>query len=515
MLRLCSAVSGAELASLTWPEGSEHLASCSVKSLKKLSAPQVGLSRFRQQWFNEDLTELHDEDVLELPATIQLVVRTSLPLDDWSSQKLVLACAANDAEELERLLLLPACPEATDHTGKPALRVAVEAGHCKCVGLLLEARAVIDQEGDFGSTLLLAACGGNLEVVQLLLESGAKTGLGATALHGAACYGHIEVVRFFLDKGTHPDDCTSDITTLREHSRTPLGFSLYLASRGGTALHLAAVMGHWKVVHLLLQAGADRDKIISLTGESALHLAASNGHVQVVRLLLEAQADANRVEGCGVTALHWASLKGYLDIVDALIEALCDVNHVRGEKTALHWAAEHGHMAVARRLLKAGAQIDETMPINGASALHLAADHGHSEVLQLLLEARAHKDHVTQSGATALDWATERNHEKVIQLLIQAGAKRSTREVAAVVQLVNEQLASKQSEAATALHLATQNGQLDYLHLLHRSLACDCQFGQLFPNVKYKDGLISIIVCRYDNWHVYLSAFFLPCVSCC
>lgn len=125
------------------------------------------------------------------------------------------------------------------------------------------------------------------------------------------------------------------------------------------------------------------------------------------------------------------------------------------------------------------------------------------------------QDHVTQSGATALDWATERNHEKVIQLLIQAGAKRSTREVAAVVQLVNEQLASKQSEAATALHLATQNGQLDYLHLLHRSLACDCQFGQLFPNVKYKDGLISIIVCRYDNWHVYLSAFFLPCVSCC
>lgn len=87
-------------------------------------------------------------------------MRTSLPLDDWSSQKLVLACAANDAEELERLLLLPACPEATDHTGKPALRVAVEAGHCKCVGLLLEARAVIDQEGDFGSTLLLAACGG-------------------------------------------------------------------------------------------------------------------------------------------------------------------------------------------------------------------------------------------------------------------------------------------------------------------------------------------------------------------
>ena len=75
-----------------------------------------------------------------------------------------------------------------------------------------------------------------------------------------------------------------------------------------------------------------------------------------------------------------------------MIEALCDVNHVRGEKTALHWAAEQGHMAVARRLLKAGAQIDETMPINGASALHLVADHGHSEVLQLLLEARAHKD---------------------------------------------------------------------------------------------------------------------------
>ena len=53
---------------------------------------------------------------------------------------------------------------------------------------------------------------------------------------------------------------------------------------------------------------------------SPLKLAAENGHVEIVRLLLEAGADTNRINDCGDTALMSASQEqGHLEVLRLLL----------------------------------------------------------------------------------------------------------------------------------------------------------------------------------------------------
>ena len=61
---------------------------------------------------------------------------------------------------------------------------------------------------------------------------------------------------------------------------------------GWTALHHAADAGHGHIVSLLLERGADRDKIVlDYSNYTALHLAVTKRHANVVKILLEAGAD--------------------------------------------------------------------------------------------------------------------------------------------------------------------------------------------------------------------------------
>jgi ankyrin repeat protein len=86
---------------------------------------------------------------------------------------------------------------------------------------------------------LAAAFQGHIDVVQLLLSSGAAaddpTHEGFTALHYAASQGHGEVVALLLERGAAVDGCAHD---------------------GTTPLHDAALSGHLHVVAQLLACGA-------------------------------------------------------------------------------------------------------------------------------------------------------------------------------------------------------------------------------------------------------------------
>ena len=54
---------------------------------------------------------------------------------------------------------------------------------------------------------------------------------------------------------------------------------------GGTALHLAATAGHSPVVQHLLQAGADKARMLLSGGRTPLSVAMLKGHEEVARLL--------------------------------------------------------------------------------------------------------------------------------------------------------------------------------------------------------------------------------------
>ena len=103
--------------------------------------------------------------------------------------------------------------------------MAAWEGHLEVVRLLVESGAKIDQgKTDDGATpLFIAAQQGDLEVVRLLVQSGAKkdqgkTDTGATALSMAACNGHLEVVRLLVESGAKKDQGKTDT------GATPLEF---------------------------------------------------------------------------------------------------------------------------------------------------------------------------------------------------------------------------------------------------------------------------------------------------
>jgi hypothetical protein len=121
--------------------------------------------------------------------------------------------------------------------------------------------------------LHLAAEGGHLGAVQLLVSSGATVNgsdaAQVTPLHVAAQVGSIEIARLLLSKGANPDCAEQD---------------------GWTSLHFACLMGNAGMVRLLLHSQADVDLVESVDGNSPLHVACAVGALPCVNLLLDAGA---------------------------------------------------------------------------------------------------------------------------------------------------------------------------------------------------------------------------------
>lgn len=125
---------------------------------------------------------------------------------------------------------------------------------------------------------------------------------GQTALHWAATVGHEAVISLLLEKGS-----TIDAKT---------------ASRD-TALHLAAIGGHEAAVRLLVEKGADVDAK-DTNGRTALERAAANDHKAVVQLLLETRTAVDAKDTSGGTT--WPNIKNYSDVDFANNNTLSDVS---------------------------------------------------------------------------------------------------------------------------------------------------------------------------------------------
>lgn len=170
--------------------------------------------------------------------------------------------------------------------------------------------------------LQIAALHGELDVLTLLLESGAdsnkrNTGDGQTPL-------------MFACKGGD----SMCVERLLQHDANALAFD---STKGRTCLHIACRRGHYDCVVKVLDAA--RKGPISTTwgftrfvnvrddnGAIPLHMAARAGHAEIVRLLLNNGALVTAVTcnstygpGHGSTPLHFAARSGSLDCVEELL----------------------------------------------------------------------------------------------------------------------------------------------------------------------------------------------------
>jgi hypothetical protein len=161
--------------------------------------------------------------------------------------------------------------------------LAIEDDDVVGLSALLEAGA--DPNLGLPRPLVVAAGGGNPEIVGALLSAGADPntrGLGGqTALMLAASEGHTQVVNMLLEQD-------ADV-----NAQDDLGI---------TALMLAAE-GHTDVMETLLNEGADVNAATTADGWTAWMIAARFGHAEISRLFMEAGAECTESQIAAFVAL--------------------------------------------------------------------------------------------------------------------------------------------------------------------------------------------------------------------
>lgn len=145
--------------------------------------------------------------------------------------------------------------------------------------------------------------------------------------------------------------------------------------------------GKMDEIERMIAQGVDPDTT-NVAGATALELAALGGHKKIVRYLLSVGASPNPsdLEKPHSTALIRAATNGDTEIVRELLSYGANPNVVDDgyQQTALMWASAYGEsIEVVRTLLEYGA--DSTIKdINGNTALALAEGSGFKEIATLL-----------------------------------------------------------------------------------------------------------------------------------
>uniref|UniRef100_A0ABI7VQP3 SOCS box domain-containing protein n=1 Tax=Felis catus TaxID=9685 RepID=A0ABI7VQP3_FELCA len=210
---------------------------------------------------------------------------------------------------------------------------------------------------DTCSTVGLAAREGNVKVLRKLLRKGRSVDVadnrGWMPIHEAAYHNSVECLRMLI----HADSSENYIKT-----KTFEGFC---------ALHLAASQGHWKIVHILLEAGADPN---ATTSE------------ETTPLFLGANVNCQALDEA--TPLFIAAQEGHTECVELLLSSGADPDLYCNEddwQLPIHAAAQMGHTEILELLIPLTNRVCDTGP-DKVSPVYSAVFGGHEECLEMLLQ---------------------------------------------------------------------------------------------------------------------------------
>ena len=235
-----------------------------------------------------------------LYAVFVLIASTSA--SNAQSEEWRQAIQRSDIQTLLRLAPLVENVDDEAARGKTALMVAAAEGAIDLIELLIDLGAVVDHRNHAeGTALMYTAQYGQLEAARSLIARGATVNLiamkGWSALMIAVLKGHQSMVDLLLQNGANPNiqDMHGWTSLMRSAEKGDIALTRYLlqiedidintqGEEGTTALHVAAVRGHTKIVQLLLEHGARKD-LKDKGGNTALMLAQQGQHQSITDLL--------------------------------------------------------------------------------------------------------------------------------------------------------------------------------------------------------------------------------------
>lgn len=222
------------------------------------------------------------------------------------------------------------------------------------------------------------------------LDSGinAVNARGHNALMLAAMTGHADIVQMLLDAGAKVNA---------------------VDNQGYSALMAASVRGHFPAVQVLLRAPVVQVNLCCTKGANALLLALDNQHIDVFKALLQhPEIDLNGRDSQDRTPLIQAAMRGRRAMVEALLQApRTQVNLIDAAGTnALMWASRNGHHEVVQILLQAPGIRVNCRDNEGKTALIRASITGSALAVKALLQVPGiEASAVDYKGWTALGWA--------------------------------------------------------------------------------------------------------------
>ena len=342
------------------------------------------------------------------------------------------------------------------------LHLASAMGDLEGTALLLQNGADVNKKSAAGVTALWCAVfHGREDIVEELLKNGANpniwipvTGLHplalstgfigiqrCTCLHVSCAFGEVAIVHQLLSNYAEVED---------EQDET-----------GSTPLFVATYWQHYEVMGMLLQHGADPEKVMImdelcfLTKEfaelgikrcSSVHLACLMNDVQALSILLSFSSSVDIGADLGITPLAVAVFfkkhaaaefilsKGANPNLLFKVNRQGELGRQLGEYathfcTCLHISAMYGDTVSISMLLRHNATVDMDSGY-GVTPLIMAALAGQSEAMQPLLQAGANAEHaITQGGLTSLMIACRSGNKAVVDILMDHGVDLETKDI--------------------------------------------------------------------------------------
>jgi ankyrin repeat protein len=254
---------------------------------------------------------------------------------------------------------------------------------------------------------------GDVAAVKALVEKAptlvdSRDGVSMTPLHYAALGGNLELVNYLLDKGAKID---------------------LKSARLKTPLHLAAMNDLKDAVAALLKGGAALEPKDDYLRTALILCARERGQAATGRVLIEAGADVNAVDKFGDSALDLAAWRGKREFVDLLLEKGARTP-TGGERwrAGLSLTASQGLTNLFRRLTEGGQDL-KALAASDTSLLAAAAAGGSAEIVGVLLDKGFDPARPDRFGWTPLHYAARDGRTEAARILVEKGAPLDARTI--------------------------------------------------------------------------------------